>query len=42
MLPCYSLGRADKAAIDELPAVEEQVSPFDGADVLQLREAHVC
>ena len=42
MLRCYTLGPADEAAIDELLAVEEQVSPFDGADMLQLREVHVC
>ena len=42
MLRCYTLGPADEAAIDEVLAVEEHVSPLDGADVLQLREVHVC
>ena len=31
MLRCYTLGRADEAAIDEVLAVEEQVFPFNGA-----------
>ena len=42
ILRCYTLGHADEVAIDDVLAVEEQVFPFDGADVLPLREVHVC
>ena len=42
MLRCYTLGRADEAAIDEVLAVEEQVFPFHGANMLQLRAVHAC
>ena len=38
--PCYKPSRAAAAAIDEVLAVEELVFPFDGADVLPLREVH--
>ena len=42
MLRCYTPSRADAAAIDEVLAAEEQFFPFDGDDVLSLREVHVC
>ena len=42
MLRCYTLGRADEAVIDEILSVEEQIFPFDGVEVLPLREVHVC
>ena len=42
MLRCYTPSRADAAAIDEMLAVEELVFPFAGAEVLPLREVHVC
>ena len=42
MLRCYTLGRADEAAIDEVLAVEGQVFPFNGANMLQLRAVHAC
>ena len=42
MLRCYTLGRADEAGIDEVLAVEEQVFPFNGANMLQLRAVHAC
>ena len=42
MLRCYTLGRADEAAIDEVLAVEEQVFPFNRANMLQLRAVHAC
>ena len=42
MLRFYTPGRADEVAIDEVLAVEELVFPFAGAEVLPLREVHVC
>ena len=42
MLRFYTLGRADEAVIDEILSVEEQIFPFAGAEVLPLREVHVC